>query len=132
MNRATLRPTFSTLRSNLDPVAVLVSEAESSPTHFDPLSGEVVSFLVRQARSEVVETLNDLLGLGFSDESICEAVNARMASILGETGRKIGQATTADWLVAVRAVARRVERAGVRRYGLRWRDRVRPGDLRLQ
>lgn len=132
MNRATLRPTFATLRSNLDPVAVLVSEAEAEAVEVDPLSGEVVSFLVRLARSEVFETLDDLLGLGFSSDAICDAVNARISEVLAETDREPESATTADRLVAVRAVARRVERAGVRRYGLRWRDRVKAGDLLLR
>ena len=132
MNRAVLRPTFATLRSALDPVAVLLSEADAACNSVEPVSGHVVSLLVRQAMGEVYETLDDLMGLGFSSDSICFAVNETMISILGESNRTIDQATTADRLVAVREVARRVERAGVRRYGLKWRDRVRPGELRVR
>lgn len=122
MNRTIPTPTFATLRSSLDPIAVLVAEAESEADGTE-------SILVRAALSEILATLDDLLSLGFPADRIEQVVEREIRENLSAVGRPLDAITTADRLVAVRGVARRVERFGVRLHGSKWRERVQDGVL---
>lgn len=115
---------FATLRSSLDPVAVMVSEAEQD-------RDGTASLLVHRAKSEVLETIADLLALGLSTDRVSQLASRELLDAMLDERRGIESITIADRLVALRCVARRIERAGLRRYGSRWRDKARPSDFRL-
>lgn len=115
---------FATLRSSLDPVAVLLSEAEQE--EHGP-----ASLLVRRAESEVLETIADLLALGLSTDRVSDLATRELLDAMLDERRGMESITIADRLVALRGVARRIERAGLRLYGSRWRDKAQPSDFQL-
>jgi hypothetical protein len=114
-------PIFTTLRST-------ISTAKLMRLGRDGASEQVVEKVVERALGELVATLDDLLGLGFSvDEIEAGLVWASDVLRLDTTG---GGLSVADRLLAFRLLASRVERRGLRLYGRRWSDRVFPRDLR--
>lgn len=125
MSRRVPTSAFETLRSKLDPESVADSEREQNSTG-------TVSLLVLRANEEIHSTLADFVGLGISGHKIAALVNRELLHQIRETGRGVEQISTSDRLVAIRRVARRIERAGLRRYGSKWKDRARPGDFQLQ
>lgn len=116
---------FATLRSMIDPESVDRSQREQD-------SMGTVSLLVLRAKGEIDETLRDLLSLGISANKIRALVNRELLHRVREHQRGVDEISVSDQLAAVREVARRVERTGLRLHGSKWRDRVRPGDFRFQ
>lgn len=119
-------PTFSTLRSTLT-----IDELIAAARQQQELGEEALVLAIDRAISEVLETLAELLELGFSAKDLDRAYESACLVVAAYRGVPRPAITIAERLEAVRRVAARVDRSGFRLYGSQWRSKYRVGDLSL-